>query len=57
MVGLNNKTTPVHYSEFNEFCNHQVYIYFTYVFLKSVNECKYDLHSVTDLRKTHMKYM
>ena len=33
MVGLNNKTTQVHYSEFHAFCNHQVYIYFIYVFL------------------------
>ena len=34
MVGLNNKTTQVHYSEFHAVCNHQVYIYFIYVFLE-----------------------
>ena len=33
MVALNKKTTQVHYSEFHAFCNHQVYIYFIYVFL------------------------
>ena len=32
MVGLNNKITQVH--EFHTFCNHQVYIYFIYVFLE-----------------------
>ena len=34
MVGLNNKTTQVHYSEFLAFGKHDVYIYFLYVFLK-----------------------
>ena len=36
MVALYNKTTQLHYSEFYAFGNHQVYIYFVYVFLKSV---------------------
>ena len=43
MVGLSNKTTQVYYSEFHAFCNHQVHIYFIYVFLKSVIKCKYGL--------------
>ena len=34
MVGLNRKTTQVHYSEFHAFCNHQVHIYVIYVFLE-----------------------
>ena len=37
MVGLNNKT-QVHYFVFHAFGNHQVYMYFIYVFLKSVTE-------------------
>ena len=32
MVGLNTKTTQVHYSEFHAFGNHQVYIYFIYIY-------------------------
>ena len=38
MDELNNKTTEVHYSEFHSFGNHHVYIYFMYVFPKSVTE-------------------
>ena len=34
MARLNNKTTQVQYSEFHAFCNHQVYIYFIYIFLE-----------------------
>ena len=42
MVELNSKTTQVHYSEFRAFSNHQVYIYFIYVFLeKRIVEWKY----------------
>ena len=42
MVGLTNKITQVHYSEFNAFCNHQVYIYIIYVFLnEKIIESKY----------------
>ena len=37
MVGLNNKTTQVNDSEFDAFCNHQVYTYFIYVFLEEKN--------------------
>ena len=40
MVGLNNKATQVHYSEFHAFGNHQVYIYFIYIFLKENNRMK-----------------
>ena len=37
MVGLNNKTAQVHYSEFHAFCKHQVYIYFIYApFLQNI---------------------
>ena len=38
MVGLNNKTTQVHYSEFHAFGNHQVYLYFIYFSLKEKND-------------------
>ena len=34
MVGLNTKTTQVHYSEFHAFGNYQVYIYFIYFLVK-----------------------
>ena len=38
LVGLNNKTTQAHYSEFHSFDNHQMYIYFIYFFLKPVTD-------------------
>ena len=56
MVGLNNKTTQVHYSEFHTFCNHQVNIT-SYMFLskkknnrlkilKSKNSNQISIHNV-----------
>ena len=46
MVGLNNKTTQVHHSEFHAFGNHQANIYSIYVFFKSVTILLFQLSTL-----------